>query len=44
MSAYANPIVLNPQNPANALERIPLTASGGAFSEKWLQEALFVNP
>lgn len=44
MSAYANPIVLNPQNPAIVLERIPLTASGGAFSEKWLQEALFANP
>jgi len=44
VSAYANPIVLNPQNPAIVLERIPLTASGGAFSEKWLQEALFANP
>lgn len=44
MSAYANPIVLNPQNPAIVLERIPLTASGSAFSEKWLQEALFANP
>lgn len=44
MSAFANPIVLNPQYPAIVLERIPLTASGGAFSEKWLQEALFANP
>jgi hypothetical protein len=44
MSAYANPIVLNPQNSAIVLERIPLTASGEAFSEKWLQEALFAYP
>lgn len=44
MSAYANPIVLNPQNTAIVLERIPLTSSGEAFSEKWLQEALFANP
>lgn len=44
MSAFANPIVLSPQNPAIILERIPLTAGSGAFSEKWLQEALFANP
>lgn len=44
MSAYANPILLNPQNSAVVLERIPLTVNGGSFSEKWLQEALFANP
>lgn len=44
MSAYANPIVLNQENSATVLERVPLTISGGAFSEKWLQEALFANP
>jgi len=44
VSAYANPIVLDSLNSAIVLERIPLTVSGGAFSEKWLQEALFSNP
>jgi len=44
VSAFANPIVLNPQSPAIVLDRIPLTANDGAFSEKWLQEALFAHP
>lgn len=44
MSAFANPIVLSPQGPSVVLNRIPLTACGEAFSEKWLQEALFAYP
>ena len=44
MSAFANPIVLSPQGPSFVLKRIPLTACGEAFSEMWLQEALFANP
>lgn len=45
MSAFTKPIVVNKSNQAVLLERIPLNAgSESSFSEKWLQDALFVNP
>ena len=44
MSAFANPIIVGTQGPAKVLERLPLMACEGHFSERWLQEALFAHP
>lgn len=44
MSAFANPIIFSQEGSAQILERIPLSANDSAFSEKWLQEALFAHP
>lgn len=45
MSAFSEPLLLRPGQPALLLRRVPLEGGGEAqFSERWLQEALFAAP
>ena len=44
MSAFTSPIVVNQSSQSVLLDRIPLSARGDLFTEKWLQNILFANP
>jgi hypothetical protein len=45
MSAYTHPIIVNEDHAVRLLERLPLTpGADGAFSERWLQTAIFAAP
>lgn len=45
MSAFTRPLLIGLSGIATVLERMPLLSSEtGAFTEKWLQEALFAHP
>ncbi|GAB3554746.1 hypothetical protein GCM10027343_43060 [Noviherbaspirillum agri] len=45
MTAYARPILIEPDQPGAALERVRISGTGETrFSEEWLQRLLFTHP